>query len=60
MSPRAGVGHVHRDLTVLDPAGGAGVLALHTNSFGSLLHIACLIDHQHRIRISERVGDVPT
>ena len=46
----AGVGQVDRDLGVLDPPGGAGVLALHPDGVHALLEVAGLVDHQHRRR----------
>jgi hypothetical protein len=54
----AGVGQVDRDLGVLDPSGGAGVLALHPDRPVALLQVACLVEHQHRIRITELPDDV--
>jgi hypothetical protein len=55
---RGGVGQVDRDLAVLDPSGGAGVLTLHSNGAGALLHVTGLIDHQDRVRVPEVLGDV--
>jgi hypothetical protein len=55
--PAGGVGEEHRDLGVLDPPGGAGVLALHPDRMGALLQIAGLVD-QHRVGVGEGVGGV--
>jgi hypothetical protein len=47
-----GVGGVHqvdRDLGVLHPTRGAGVLALHPDGVGPLLQIAGLVDYQRRL-----------
>jgi hypothetical protein len=48
-----GVSQVDRDLGVLDPASGAGVLALHPNRPGALLEIPRLVDHQHGLRVAQ-------
>src|SRR3954468_14801784 len=40
------VGEVDRDLGVLDPTGGAAVLALHPDGTGTLLQVTGLIDDQ--------------
>jgi hypothetical protein len=48
-----GVDQVDRDLGVLDPPGGAGVLALHPNGSGPLLEVAGLVDGQHRLLVAE-------
>jgi hypothetical protein len=48
MAGIAGVDQVDRDLGVLHPAGGAGVLALHPHRPGALLEVARLVDDQHR------------
>jgi hypothetical protein len=53
MPGRAGVGQEHPDLAVLDPPGGASVLASHPDRLGALLAEPGLIDHQHRSRIAE-------
>ena len=58
MPARAGVGQVDRDLGVLDPPGGAGVLALDPDRARALLQVAGLVDHQHRVAVSEAGGDV--
>jgi hypothetical protein len=50
---RTGVGQIYRDLGILDPTGGAGVLALHLDRGAALLHIAGLINHQHRVAVPE-------
>ena len=55
---RGGIGQIHRDLGVLDPAGGAAVLALHPDTVDALLHVAGLVDHQDRAGIAEGVDDV--
>jgi len=56
----AGIHQVDGDLGVLDPAGGAGVLALHPNGGGALLEIPGLVDHQHRLGIAQVLHQVPT
>jgi hypothetical protein len=58
MSAVGGVGEVDRDLGVLDPPGGAGVLALHSHGVHTLLQIAGFIDHQHPVGIAEVSHDV--
>ena len=58
VSTRRRVGQIDRDLGVLDPPGGAAVLALHPHRRGALLDVAGLVDHQHRTRVTERVDDV--
>jgi hypothetical protein len=52
----SGVGEVDRDLRVLDPPGGAGVLPLHPDRAAALLHVPGLVDDQHRAGLAE-VGD---
>jgi hypothetical protein len=54
----AGIHQVDRDLGVLDPACGAGVLALHPHRLGALLQVAGLVHDQHRLRIAERLGEI--
>jgi hypothetical protein len=49
----AGIHQVDRDLGVLDPPGGAGVLALHPNCRRPLLEIPRLVHHQHRLGVAE-------
>jgi len=58
MAAARSVGEEDRDLGVLDPSRGAGVLPLHPDRLLALLQIAGLVHHQHRARISEGVGDV--
>jgi hypothetical protein len=48
-----------RDLGVLDPARGAGVLALNPDGVLALLQIAGLVHDQHRVRFAEVIGDEP-
>jgi hypothetical protein len=45
---------------VLDPPGGAGVLALHPDRGHTLLEVAGLVDHEHRIGVPETGDDVVT
>jgi hypothetical protein len=45
---RGGMGQVDGDLSVVDLAGGAGVLTAHPDRVGAPLEIAGLVDHQHR------------
>src|SRR3954471_9461413 len=47
-----------RDLSVLDPSGGAGVLALHPGSAHTLCEVPGFVDHQHRVAVTEACGDV--
>ena len=54
----AGIHQVDGDLGVLDPAGGAGVLALHPHRLAALLEIAGLVDDQHRLGIAEVLDQV--
>jgi hypothetical protein len=49
----AGIGQIDRDLGVLDSPGGTGVLALHPDRAHALLQIAGLVDHQHRVGVSQ-------
>ena len=58
MPAAAGVHQVDRDLGVLDPPGGAGVLALYPNGSGALLEVAGLVHHQHRPRIAQVLHEV--
>jgi hypothetical protein len=44
---------------VLDPISGAGVLALHPDRAGALLHIPGLVQNQHRLGVGEMVDHVP-
>ena len=60
MPARGGVGQIHRDLGVLDPPGGAGVLALHPDRMHALLHVAGFVDDQDRAGVTEGVDDVVT
>jgi hypothetical protein len=48
-----GVGQINRDLGIRDPTGGAGVLTLHPDRGVALLQIAGLINHQHRVGVTE-------
>jgi hypothetical protein len=43
-----GVDQVDGNLGILDPAGGAGVLALDADRVAAVLHVAGLVDDQHR------------
>jgi hypothetical protein len=54
----AGVDQVARDLGILHPTGGAGVLALHPHRAGAFLEIAGLVDDQHRLRVAEILHQV--
>jgi hypothetical protein len=54
----AGIGQIDRDLGVLDPPGGAGVLALHPDGVGALLQITGLVNYQHRVGVAEMRGDI--
>jgi hypothetical protein len=54
----SGVGEEHRDLSVLDPPRGAGVLALHPDRVHTFLQITGLINHEHRVRVGECVRHV--
>jgi hypothetical protein len=49
----AGEGQEHADLAVLDPAGGAGVLPLHTGRLGALLEEAGLVDDERAIGVGQ-------
>ena len=59
VTARGGVSAEHPDLGVLDPAGGAGVLALHPDTTVTLLQITGVIDDQHSGRVTHRVDHVP-
>jgi hypothetical protein len=57
-----GIGQVDRDLRVLDPARGAGVLALHPDRASALLQVAGLVDlcrPRHRSIYADS-GTMPT
>jgi hypothetical protein len=54
------IGQIHCDLGVLHPTRGTGVLALHPDRRGALLDIPGFINHQHRVRITQVLGDVVT
>lgn len=56
----AGVDQVDGDLGVLDPARGAGVLPLDSNGVGAFLHVAGLVDHQHRLVVVQMLHHVVT
>jgi hypothetical protein len=55
----AGIRQIHRDLGVLDPPGGPGVLTLHPNGVSALLEVAGLVHHQHGIHCAEPLHDIP-
>ncbi len=57
---RCGIGQVDRDLGVLDPPGGAGVLALHAHRAVALLQVTGLVEHQHRVEVAQGSDDVVT
>jgi len=50
---RGGIGDKHPDMAVLDPAGGAGVPPLHPHRAGALLQVPGLVDHQHRVGVTQ-------
>jgi hypothetical protein len=50
-------GQEHADLGILDPPGGAGVLALHPDGVHALLQIAGLVDDQDPVWVTELVDD---
>jgi hypothetical protein len=52
------VGQIHRDLGVLNPTRGPGVLPLSPDRGSALLDITGLIDHQHPVRITQVVHHV--
>ncbi|MDQ0956459.1 hypothetical protein QFZ66_000337 [Streptomyces sp. B4I13] len=56
--PRAGVDEVDGDLGILDPPGRSGVLPLLSAGMGALLHVAGLVDDQHRGLVVEVLDDV--
>jgi site-specific DNA recombinase len=53
-----GVDEVDGDLGVFDPAGGAGVLALHPNGGGAALEVAGLVDDQHCLGVAQVLDEV--
>jgi hypothetical protein len=55
-----GIRQIHRDLRVLDPAGGWGVLALHADGVGAFLQVSGLIDDQDRVLAAEAIADIVT
>jgi hypothetical protein len=54
------VSQKHRDLSVLDPSGSAGVLPLHPDRAGTFLQETCLVDDQDPTRITEMLADIAT
>jgi hypothetical protein len=58
--PRTGVGQIDRDLGVLNPSRGAGVLALDPDGAHALLQVPGLVDHEDRVGVAEAGGDVVT
>jgi hypothetical protein len=58
MPAAAGVHQGDGDLGVLDPPGGAGVLALHPNRCRPLLEVAGLVHHQHRLGVAQVLDHV--
>lgn len=54
-----GVGQIHRDLGILDPPGGAGVLALGAHGARTLLDVSGLVDHEDPI-VAEPIHDIAT
>ena len=53
MPTAPGVGGVDRDLGVLDPSRGAGVLALHPDGRGALLQVSGLVEHHHAVGVTD-------
>jgi hypothetical protein len=53
-----GIDQVDRDLSVLDAARGAGVLALHPHRLDALLEVPSLIHHQHRPGIAQMLDHI--
>jgi hypothetical protein len=53
-----GVGQEHRDLGVLDAPGGAGVVALHTDTVRSLLEVTGVVEDQHRPGVTQLVDHI--
>jgi hypothetical protein len=49
---------VDRDLGVLDPPRGTGVLPLHPDTVSPLLDVAGLVQNQDRVRVTEMLGHV--
>ncbi|GAA3469441.1 hypothetical protein GCM10018965_039940 [Nonomuraea roseola] len=60
VSAAARVDEIDGDLGVLNPARGAGVLALHTNGVRALLHIPGLVDHQQCVLVVQMLQHVLT
>ena len=58
VSAWGGVGQIHRDLGVLDAAGGAGVLALHPDRMHALLHVSGFVEDQDCAGVAEGVDDI--
>ena len=58
MSGIAGIQEIDGDLGVLDPIGGAGVLALHAYGLGALLEISGLVDDQHRLGVAKALDQI--
>jgi hypothetical protein len=58
MAAPARVAEEHRDLAVLHPPRGAGILALYAGTGRALLDVACFIHDQDRIRAGQVLHDV--
>lgn len=54
----AGMGQEHADLAVIDAPRLAGILPRHADGVRTLLRKAGLVDHEHRVRIGQRLGRV--
>jgi len=48
-----GIHQVDRDLGIVDAARGAGVLTLHPHRGDALLPVPGLVDHQHRLGVTQ-------
>jgi hypothetical protein len=53
-----GIGEIHRDLTVFDPACRPGVLALHPDGVHTLLEVAGFVDHKRGVGVAQVLDHV--
>ena len=58
MPARGRIGEVDRDLAVLHPSRGAGVLSLHAGTGCPLLKIASFVNDQHPLQVTQVLGHI--
>jgi hypothetical protein len=59
VATRRGIGEVDRDLRVLHPPGGPGVLPLHTDGVHTLLQVTGVVQDEDPTRVAKRIDHVP-